>query len=47
MKKVLLFLLLFLTACSKPLYEGTVTDKHYDEAHRIYSPMIMNVNKRT
>ena len=47
MRKVLLFLLLFLAACSKPLYEGTVTDKHYDEAHRIYSPMIMNVNKHT
>ena len=46
MKKLILFLLLILTACSKPLYQGIVIDKQYSPAHELYQPIIINVNKR-
>ena len=47
MKKLVLFLLLMLTACSAPLYAGTVTEKVYTPAHKTYAPIVMIVNKTT
>ena len=46
MKKIILTLLLLLTACSKPLYEGTVIEKHFSKEHKLYQPIIINVNKQ-
>lgn len=47
MKKLVLFLLLLLTACSSPLYAGTVTEKVYSPAHKIYWPIYIRTNKST
>ena len=48
MKKriLIVLLLLFLTACTN-LEEGVVIEKHFEEAHNSYSPMIIIVNKAT
>ena len=46
-KKFLLILMFLLSACSKPLYSGTVIDKQYIPAHKLYQPMIIVVNKQT
>lgn len=45
MKKLWLLLLLLITACSKPLYSGTVTEKVYSPAHSIYCVRIIPVGK--
>ena len=51
MKKTLLIVIigciLFLTGCSKTLNTGIVTDKKLSHAHKVYSPIIMRVNKHT
>ena len=41
MKKLILFLVLSLTACGTTLYSGTVTEKHHIPAHNTYQPIIM------
>ena len=41
MKKIIPILLLLLTACSKPLYGGTVIEKCYEPAHKVYQPIVI------
>ena len=39
--------LFILTGCRKQIDFGTVADKSFTPAHKVYSPMIMCVNKKT
>ena len=49
MKKriLIVLLLLFLTACTKHLEEGIVIEKHFEEAHTVYLPTVIIINKVT
>ena len=51
MKKVLLIVvivcILFLTGCAKTLNAGIVIGKEFSPAHKVYSPLIMHINKHT